>query len=366
MKRLRSRTRVDTLSNQQRAEPIRWGRRIYLTIVAIFIFTLINYAVGDAVVLRAEGLVTSEHEVVAATYSGKVVAVNVKEGQVVFAGDILLRIDSADMLKDIAHLATQNADLAQREAELAVRAATARHLLPLAQKHAKQTTDASALLNSVKAQGLVTQQRAAQAIGSEYETAARVADLESQTGVLGEQLPLVRAAHQGALTALRQLEAFYDHGLVRSTRSGLVGSTVPVSGQVIKYGDVLMQIYGSDTSVLAYLSDSYLFPVKAGQPVEVRAGLNTVVGRIEMALTVADALPPEFQNMFRPRDRSRLVRIRLPADHAFAVSQKISVGGCAFGWCWADCSTKDAIAHLFGSIRSWAYTARTFLGTLLT
>jgi hypothetical protein len=54
---------------------------------------------------------------------------------------------------------------------------------------------------------------------------------------------------------------------------------------------------------------------------------------VETLLSVADALPPEFQSMFRPRDRGRLVRIRLPAGHPFAVSQKLQVRGCMFGWC---------------------------------
>jgi hypothetical protein len=46
-------------------------------------------------------------------------------------------------------------------------------------------------------------------------------------------------------------------------------------------------------------------------------------------LGVADALPAEFQNMFRPRDRSRLVRVVLDDPQPFAVSQKVRVSGCA-------------------------------------
>jgi len=38
--------------------------------------------------------------------------------------------------------------------------------------------------------------------------------------------------------------------------------------------------------------------------------------------------------MFRPRDRSRLVRISVPADHGLAILQKVRIGGCIVGWCW--------------------------------
>jgi len=59
-----------------------------------------------------------------------------------------------------------------------------------------------------------------------------------------------------------------------------------------------------------------------------------VRGEVEEILAVADALPAEFQNMFRPRDRSRLVRISLPDDQPFAVTQKVTVRGCVLGLCW--------------------------------
>jgi hypothetical protein len=69
--------------------------------------------------------------------------------------------------------------------------------------------------------------------------------------------------------------------------------------------------------------------------VNISSGSESAKGRIAAVLTVADALPDEFQNQFRPRDRSRLVRIALEGESPFAVSQKVWVTGCAFGICWA-------------------------------
>jgi hypothetical protein len=81
------------------------------------------------------------------------------------------------------------------------------------------------------------------------------------------------------------------------------------------------------------MPDMYLFEVKSGDKVSIGGGSHRVAGEVESILTVADALPAEFQNMFRPRDRSRLIRVKLPDDRGFAVSQKIRVGGCVAGWC---------------------------------
>jgi multidrug resistance efflux pump len=142
-------------------------------------------------------------------------------------------------------------------------------------------------------------------------------------------------AHGRAAEALRQFEAFYARGAIRSPADGVVGARVPVPGQVVKFGDELLQINGRRMYVLAYLPDIYLFSVNVGESVRLDGGATTARGRIEAILSVADALPPEFQNMFRPRDRSRLIRVSLPPEQGFAVSQKVRVGGCALGWCWS-------------------------------
>lgn len=336
MKRIRSRPRVDNLANQQRSQPIRWGRRIYLGLIVLLGGVLVNFAIGDALILRAEGLVVSNRQIIAATYTGKVSLVYIQPGQKVSQGDVLFELESADMLKDIAQLATQNADLSQREAELGVRGATAKALLPLAERHARQAADASLAVESVKAQGLITLKRAGEAIGAEYETAARIADLQSQSSAIADQLPFIQSAHERARLALQQLEAFYDDGRVRAGQSGIVGANVPVQGQVVKFGELLAEIHGSETSILAYLPDNYMFAIKPGQMVEVASGLTSVEATTEAVLSVADSLPAEFQNMFRPRDRSRLLRIALPSTHSFAVSQKVTVGGCIVSWCWRD------------------------------
>lgn len=78
---------------------------------------------------------------------------------------------------------------------------------------------------------------------------------------------------------------------------------VPLPGQIIRFGEELLQINRGETYILAYLPDQYLFGIEGG--------------------------------MARPRDRSRLVRIAFDGPATFAVSQKVTISGCAFGICWA-------------------------------
>ena len=334
MERIRKRTRLDTLVNQRRVvSPLSWSRWIYLGLVAALALFLGNYVVGDAVLLRADGIVLTDRHIFASTYPAKVSRVNVREGQQVQVGTALLEMESAEMLKDISDLAARTSDLSIRGAEIRNQRATISTLLPLAERHTRESATQIARLDSLNRQGLVSLQRMDQALGSDYEASSHLAELKAQSAALDEKLSLVVESNQRAAAALAQLEAFYDRGIVRATVDGVVGARVPVPGQVVKVGDELLQVNGRNAYILAYLPDIYLFNINPGERVSVSTGSHHITAEVESILTVADALPAEFQNMFRPRDRSRLIRIKLPDDHGFAVSQKVRVSGCIIGWC---------------------------------
>ena len=348
MQRIRTRTRLDRLANEQRASPIRWGKRIYLAILLGLGLLALNWAIGDALILRADGLVIADRSVAGAIYPARVARVLVREGQRVAAGDVVVELESADMLRDIAQVSAQNADLAAREVQLRTRAVALGTLVPLAERHARESADVVGKLDQMAAAGLVSDQRFDQALAAQYEAASRLAGLRAEAALLASELPLVTRTHAQAGETVQQLQTFYDRGLIRAARDGTTGPHVPAPGQAVKVGDELLQIYGDQTSVLAYLPDVYLFAVSPGDKVELVGGSARAMGVIETLLAVTDALPPEFQSMFRPRDRSRLVRIRLTAGaETLAVSQKVQVRGCALGWCWHRHATPGLLTSLW-------------------
>ena len=298
-------------------------------------------------ILRADGLVIADRSIAGATYAGRVSKVLVREGQRVLAGDVVVELESADMLRDIAQASAQNADLAVREAQLRVRAVTLGALVPMAERHARESAVVVGKLDRMTANGLVSSQRFDQALGTEYDAASRLAGLRAEAVLFANEMPLIVRSRERASETLRQLEAFYDKGIIRTTRDGTAGTRVPAPGQVVKFGDDLLQIHGDKASLLAYLPDIYLFTLVPGDKVELTGGSARAEGVVEALLAVTDALPPEFQSTFRPRDRSRLLRIRLPAEHGFAVSQKVQVRGCALGWCWRSHPVPELVASLW-------------------
>ena len=351
MQRLRKRPRLDKLASEQRAGTVAWGRGIYLALLGILCIFLLDYAFGDAVFLRAEGIVLSNRYVVAATYAGRVSDVHAREGQRVERGEVLVQLESADMLKDVADLSARNADLGSKISQLRLKLTTVDAVLPLADRHARESAAVIQKLDSIADRGLVAPHRLDQALGSGFETTSRLSDLKGQSKLLGDEILLVEASYRQAKHALSQFEAFYDQGRVRSAAAGVVGPRVPVVGQVVRFGDELMQVYGPHAYVLAYLPDIHIFAVVPGQRVAIRAGTARITGRVEALLPVADALPVEFQNMFRPRDRSRLLRVTLDDASTLAISQKVRVTSCGIT-CSASPYVTTTTAYVNGLV-SW-------------
>ena len=70
-------------------------------IIAALALIILNYFFGDALILRADGLVVSQRYAVSSTYAAKVAAVYVKQGDRVTEGQVLAKLESAEVLKDI-------------------------------------------------------------------------------------------------------------------------------------------------------------------------------------------------------------------------------------------------------------------------
>lgn len=334
MKQLRKHPRIDTLGNQQRASAVRWGRMIYLGLVSIFAGSLAYYLVGDTVVLSLEGTVLRDRAAVDAAYVGKVTEVFVKEGQSVEAGAPLARIESFDMVKQLADFNYRDGELAIRQEQVRSRIVHVKSVKPLAERSASESRRTVEKFDQVIDRGIVSSITRNDALRSNVDAADRLAELTVQEQTALGELDVIAAARQSSANAVRQLARIYDDGFIRAPVKGVIGANVPLIGQVVQVGDQLMQVSGGKSYLMAYLPDQYLFSIHDGMAVEVDGGGNSVRGEVEEILAVADALPAEFQNMFRPRDRSRLVRIALPDGQPFAFSQKVTVRGCVLGLCW--------------------------------
>ena len=137
---LKKRPRSDGLINEKRRMPNSIGRIVYISVLAVFGITVLNFLFGDFVFLRADGLVLRDETDIATTYVARIVEVDAKEGQEVQQGQVLLRLQSTDMLEHLADLSARRARLVADHVDFRVRSETVAGLLPLAQKREDETT----------------------------------------------------------------------------------------------------------------------------------------------------------------------------------------------------------------------------------
>ncbi|MFQ6552655.1 HlyD family secretion protein [Aestuariibius insulae] len=323
--RLKCRPRTDSHRNEIRVHRWSWDRTIYLVVLGGFFAMLLNYLAGDRLILRADGLVLRDRIVVAATSLVSVTEVQAQPGQWVEAGDILLRAESTTVLDRLADLALRRAELDERLAKLIGEAALAQALAPLARERL-ETLEADTLwMIGSDNDRLVNAARRAEIEDRLHAARTELRRLETRDTGLNHEIAAVRTAAEHADADIARLRSHYNGGVRRAPREGVVGSAVPAEGEVFRPGEPITSLLSGGQYVLAYLPRHYLFSIAPGEPVRVMNGSASVIGKIDAILPVSAAIPDEFHNSFRARERKQLARIALPQDSPFPIHSTVRI-----------------------------------------
>lgn len=325
MRRLRKRPPADRLATEKRRATNSAGRLVYLALLAAFATSALDYLFGDFVFLRADGLVLSERAVIAATYTARVEKVEVREGQRIEPGEVLLRLQSSEMLDRLADLSTRRAELAAKMADFKVRAETVAELLPLARRRESESEKVLRQVDGLAGSGLVTSVKHDEALRLSFDAREARVRLSALDRALKDELATLEAARRDAERALADLDGHYGGGIVRAPVGGAIGASVPAPGAVFRPGESMLAIHAGERYVLAYLPRRYLFPIAPGMKVTVTGGRREARGTIAEILPVTDALPKEFQNTFKPRDRSQLAKVRFEEEAPFPLQAKVTL-----------------------------------------
>jgi multidrug resistance efflux pump len=322
---LKKRPRPDALVNEKRRSPNSAGRLIYIALLTLFGIAVTNYLFGDLVFLRADGLVLRDRTVIATTYIARVDEVGVKEGQRVEKGQVLLRVQSTEMLERLADLSARRARLVADNVEFRIRSESVAELLPLAKKREDEATRVVNKFDELTKSGFSTASSYDTALTASFNAQQDRIKLDTQLKTLERELATLQEAREVSERALKDLQAHYAEGVIQSPASGSVGATVPATGDVYRPGDPILSIYSGEPYILAYLPQRYLFPIRANQKVSVSDGRHSAPGVIDEILPVTDMLAKEFQNTFKPTDRSQLARIKLLTASPFPLHAKVSI-----------------------------------------
>lgn len=314
LRRIRKRSRADTHSNQPRIIRKSRGRVVYLACLALLGLALLNHLWGERILVKIDGLVLRERDLIAATSVSRIDEVYVRPGQPVAQGQMLLQSSSLQLLDSIAEYTVRNAELVERESALRSRMLVVDRLLPLSEVRLR---DAQASLSSSKTlseQGLIGTARLDEVAQIAYAAEKEAVELAVEKSTLALEVAAVSRARQAAEVALRKLENHYSDGVVRAETAGTIGDVVPSVGEVFVAGEPILSIISGRPYVLAYLPEDYLFSLNEGLEVNISGGRKAATGYISEVLPVAQAVPQEFKNAFKPYRNRQLARIEFHRD----------------------------------------------------
>jgi multidrug resistance efflux pump len=270
---------------------------------------------------------------VAPPYESSVAAIYVEPGERVRKGAPLVQLESAPLSRALAELAVRQAELISRMAQVKSKLHMTRNMLPFATEQNDQLHATLRQVEDARQRGFSNGRRIEESLTVSFSAHEKLIELQAQETGLTLELTMTEKAQKEAEAALAHLKRIYGDGRILAPVDGIVGPDVAAQGDVLVSGAKVLRLYANEPYVLAYLPDNYLFGLSPGQEVLITTGTHQSVGSVETVLPVADSLPPEFQNTFRPRDRSQLVRIRLTDSSGFATHQKVRVSQCYLNKC---------------------------------
>jgi multidrug resistance efflux pump len=335
VQRLKLRHPKETFANEPRIHRqavIRW---IYLAIVAGLALWLFDLFFGSYFYLRSEGMVLGEPAVVAAEFSVTVRDIRSHAGDQVRAGQVVAVVSSQAVAESIARMADNQADRSVRMSELQVRSQTVDSVIHLASARQNITADAREKLESLQARGWLPIDKRVAAVDSDFRSSEDLAQLTAQQLALVGQIATLAAAFAQADHAEEDLRHLYGGGELRAPIDGIVGPRLTEKGAVLAAGQPLMEIYGHDRFVLAYLPTGGVFSVLPGDRVRISNGMLTFAGVIVRVEPIAVALPREFQRAFTPVDRRQLIRVEfLPGQEPPLLFSKVTLSSSELVPAW--------------------------------
>lgn len=321
MKRIRTRQRADTLTDQPRQGRGSLGRRIYYAILVVFVLAFGNYLFGDRFLLRSEGVVKHAGISLEAPATVHVAEMFVRPGEAVKKGDPLFRVEAVDARIQLSLLAERLASLTDTRSVRMDERERAIKQLPLVREQIEALERQIQTQTNLQARGLTTQSEV-------DDIALRILNLKREQADLTvrSNAPLAGGEEAELLkTNLVRLNAIVGDGIVRAPIDGKIGQDLITLGAVATTGEPLSTLIHGDDYVVAYLPDRYFFDVEPGLRVDVAGQQGRTGGVIQEILPFSEAVPIEFHNSLRPRGRSLLARILLDDSGDFVMDQRVDI-----------------------------------------
>lgn len=327
IKKLRNRRQLSQARSENRSERRRIGRLVYLSLLLILFVWLFNAFLGGLFWLKAEGMVLRQSSQISVQYLGRVADLRVREGDQVNEGDTLARVESQQVLGQLASLSADYSEVLTQLTSLRIRQEVNSSLLASARERRQTASEIWQSFQSLRDRGIASQSQVLQAFEEHYDSLQNLNQIQAELRIFNQEQDRLKSALQKTDKAIKALESDYDGGVLHAPVAGMVGNLPVREGSVVRAGEPLLDIYSGDLFVLAYLPSGGIYEISVGSEVKLKLGLQKYSGEIARIWPIAAELPPEFQKSFAPRSRGQLAEIRLTESANLPLFSKVAISG---------------------------------------
>lgn len=298
---------------------------VVVGIVAALFFA--GGSAGDSDVLRISGNVEIADVATSFKVSGRVLARVASEGELVRAGQVLARLDDAELVREVE---IRRAELGATRAALAELEAGARHeeinqaraSLTRARAEAARTSTDRARQQSLFTRAVISERELEASLTADRVALAHVDAAENQLALLErgprrEQIDQARERVKQASEGLGLAETRLSYATLQSPLDGLVlaehvepGEQVAAGTPVVTIGDL------SSVWLRGYVDETDLGRVKVGQAVRVTtdsAPERVYAGKLSFIASEAEFTPKSVQTT---KERVKLVyRVKIDVEN---------------------------------------------------
>lgn len=314
------------ITEDTRREPLRLGKYIYvLAILSIAVF-LVHRAFGHFYLLEGDGFVYARQHSAALEFEATIKELFVANGDRVERGDLLLRYDSMRFNGRALEMSARISELQKNLSEARIQEARLDASIDASQREVDFSRDLEKRSVAARGRGLIVNSGLSDLVHRYFEAQRKLLSFKASRDQLAEEIPLLTAGLEQAQAHYGDVLTAYDDGRVFAVHDGVVANLGVSEGSVVTEGETILDIYGEDRFILAYLDNRSLVRYGDGDRIIVRFPNNRFYsGRIAAMTAVADRLPDEFQPRFAQVSRDHLVRIEVPEDALQQVSMLSTV-----------------------------------------
>lgn len=266
--------------------------------------------------LEGAGQVTAPVYDVSTPYLSQVVHMNVTPGIAVEEGDLIATVTSPQLDREIGEFERLLVEQGQKEADLRIRLRIALATRDLAHRSVDIVEEAFSRLDS-GANNTTSLSYRMDVYRERALARLQEAQSEAEADEVSKQLERLESNRRDIRIKIQSMRDSFGEGEIKAQVDGIIGNDLVHTGEVIKPGDRIAEIYDvSESYILWHLPAFSLRQPQVADKVYVHYGSRVLPAYVYEVQHIAQPAPSRNQSLLREREQQQVALVKLVSSQS--------------------------------------------------